>query len=128
MTWHILTLDNAPHFETLRDCPSGNVLILDRLYDQVRLAELDLVFNDAIVASDGSPLAIEFHVDHQHPFYRTINQDHALDLFDYVDHTPFPCIWFSHRRDGKQMGFEAFGNLRLFRRDDGVHAIAFNWS
>ena len=128
MTWHIVILETVPHFVTLQGEPGKSLLVGGRLFFALQEPDTSVVFNDFIVDAMNSLLAIELHIVPADPVYAVLNQARVLETSRFIEHVPFPRIWFSESRSGHALGLEAFGNLRLLHDQNGVPAIAFPWN
>lgn len=127
MTWYIVLLDTVPRLVTLQTEPKKSVTVDGRLFSGLQQPDTTEVFNDVLVDDMNSLLAIELHIIPADPVYAVLNQDRVLESNRFIEHAPFTRIWFSDDRSGHPLGLEAFGNLRLFRDQNGIPAIAFNW-
>ena len=76
----------------------------------------DIVFYDWLSDRDGSLCALEIHLPPDHPALATSTPFNKLR---YVDTDCFPHIWLIERRECRELGKEAFGDIFFFGADDG---------
>ncbi|MEM4204907.1 MAG: hypothetical protein QXS54_12640 [Candidatus Methanomethylicaceae archaeon] len=118
MAFLCLSLEPELRVGVLQKRPGAYIVIAGQRF--LRMPVEEVLFYDWIVAAASGCLALEIHVEPDHPLVQT---ELSLPKLSYLDRDPFVRIWLTQRRGGVPMGKEAFGDLFFFQGAQGALAI-----
>ena len=127
MDWIALFLEDSPSLRTLTEEPSSELSNSGKSFVEV-IVEGDPIFYDYYRNSNDVIVGIEIHLHTTSDGPKGLLE--TLKNLPYVEFSPFPIVWFRDQGGAVPMGVEGFGDLKLFRSENGTMALAFcpgNW-
>jgi hypothetical protein len=127
MKWILLVIEDSLIVKVLDKEPTGKFFENGRMFIETTV-DGNPVFYDYYRDPSDSVVGIEIHA--------TADDAGFHGLFDnpiaspYIDFSPFPIIWFTDHVGAVPMGIEGFGDLKTFKSENGITAIAVcpeNW-